>query len=282
MFIAVVEVPCGDKTHRVGITKKREFIPLNHDAATVAAFKAFGAEPPPCVKYFEEELARTRYKDPRAAFGWWLLNAWRSFTNKELYELTLLADPIRRVEIVRHRHASLTPDQIMNIMRMRGITDRHKGEIALSVPLPRKYALELADAAPEEMKCTIAREAGSWLPSKKRAEYAWYCTEAIAIREVLHRLTLADAFKLAKRFSPNHVSHWGGVHPGYNYGDYDNRIKVAMTDDLNFTPAQRVALVMSIPKGMRSRQVGAQRLHRRRKHFELTPTQIKRLEKAMR
>jgi hypothetical protein len=283
MYIAVVEAPCNGATHRVGITKKREFVPLDHDPDMVNAFKAFGAESPPCIRHFEEEIERTPYKTPRAAFGWWLLNAWKLFTSKELYELTLLADPSRRVAIVKLRHESLTPAQIMGIMRTRGIKDEDKAKVALEVPLPAEEARELVENAPDEMQCEIAVHAGDWLPPKKRVEYGWDCREPIIIDSIMPRLSLTTVLKLAKQFGPHHLSHYrdykGRIQP--TYGDYENRIKVAMSNDFAFTPAQRVSLIASLPKGTQSSVVGARRLHRRRKHFELPPDLIKRLERMM-
>jgi hypothetical protein len=303
-MLVTFEVTCGDKTHRVGIDKK-------------AAFTAFGAELPECLRTIEEEFARARRhsssESARVHFGDWL-RLTSLLTTEQVYELAFRADPLRRANLAyygryQHGRTGLSVKQRIALMRTRGIpstsyghmammdpdlpvavrmdfarkaTEDQRGDIAMGshFKLPNKYRLELAEETNSYQQCAIARSAGRWLPSKKRAEYAWYCTENVIIGEVLHQLTPNDAFKLAKRFGPDHCSEWRGTHGGWSCGDYDNRTKVAMMGGIKLTPAQRVALVMSIPKGWRGAH--ARRLHRRRKHFELTPAQIKRLEKAMR
>jgi hypothetical protein len=50
----VMEVPCGGEQHRIAVRECEEgpgieFVVLDHDATTLAAFTTFGARPPICV-----------------------------------------------------------------------------------------------------------------------------------------------------------------------------------------------------------------------------------------
>jgi hypothetical protein len=299
----------------------------------IAAFAVFGASKPECIATLEHEFDQaSRFHgaitNRRILFGNWLKHT-VYLSPDQVMKLAKLTDGLRRAEIAIQSRAGLSTKQRVELMRTRGIPASRYGQFAYSqkgltlkermefakkadmywkerlansteYPFPRKFRIELADDLRGEEQCSLARYAGSWLPSYKRAEYGYYCTEKVAIDEVLPSLTPNDAYKLARRFGPHHLSYYRGFRSGVSYGEFSNRARVATSTTLKLTPEQRVALVLSIPKTGKlkdrpytwsphyypgasyERRRAAKLLHRRRKFFELTPTQIKRLERAMR
>jgi hypothetical protein len=78
-FVAVIEVPCGEESHRIGFDKRLRAIPLDHDVMMVEAFSAFGATRPECIDAFEI-VADHAYEDwvmGRRSMAGWLLSTLR-------------------------------------------------------------------------------------------------------------------------------------------------------------------------------------------------------------
>jgi hypothetical protein len=68
-YLTIVYVSCNGHDHRIGIDKRLRFHPLDHDAAMVEAFTAFGATEPDCLRTFRNEWEDALHELSGSRFG---------------------------------------------------------------------------------------------------------------------------------------------------------------------------------------------------------------------
>lgn len=198
-YVTIIEAPCGDETHRIGIDKRLRPHVLDHDETMVEAFSAFGASRPECIDYYDKlaaavpsiyqvHLGYTPHATVKGALERVFNTAANQQTNKERFGRVLIASGLPVKEKVRLAKLYAGPSS----RAMMAFADP-------DLDMEQRIALMKGERIPPVLAGVFALIAED-VPRKARVAIAWNGTGKLRgwISNSPHDLTPTDRIKLAK------------------------------------------------------------------------------------